>query len=78
MVWGEISLELGMGYLKRGYDHDRGCWRAADSDGGLSCQGEKWVCGAEIYDWNGVCMFELVGLIYLRMIKLVCVCCRDT
>lgn len=51
---------------------------AADSDGELSCQGERWVCGGEIYDWNGVCMFGLVGLIYLRMIKLVCVCCRDT
>ena len=39
MVWGEIFLELGIGYLKRGCDHDRGGWRVVDGDGELSCEG---------------------------------------
>lgn len=41
MVWGEIFLELGIEYLKRGYDHDMGGWRAADGDGELSCEGGR-------------------------------------
>lgn len=69
MVCGGIFLELGIGYLKRGCDHDREGWRVVDGDGELSYEGGGRVYGGDVYDWDGVCILGLVDLIYLKMIE---------